>query len=206
MRNISPELAAELSSTHVSPVLLAELDFDSGPLRLWSGYGTFEWNGKVFTGSGDLIGISPIEETQEIEARGLVCTLNGISTTMISLGLNERIRGRKFRLYLGVVGSTSYVATEDEPGRIELEDGSGYVRLENELAGEPYRVYTGLMDTMEYTDNGDTADVRLSVENILLSAGRPKVLRYTMIDQQRRFPNDKGLEFINQLQDVEIVW
>lgn len=205
MRDISAEMIAEFSGPSVSPVLMAEMFFDSQTIGMWTGLGTLTWGEKSFFGGGNLIGLSPIEESQGTEAKGVVVSLNGISPTLISLALAERCRGRKFNLYLGSVITTRYVATEDEPGRVLTEDG-GYVLLENNLVDSPLRMFSGLMDVMEITDNGNTANIRLSVENALIIGQRNKVARYTMEDQRKRFPSDRGLDFINQLQDKEIVW
>lgn len=206
MRTLTPAIIDEFTSKRVNPVYLAELFFDSGVLRLWSGYGTLEFNGETFFGGGNLIGISQVDETQQLEAKGIVCTLNGIPTNLIALALGERSRGRRFTLYMGAATTKRYIATEDDPGRIELEDGSGYILLENQLINDPFRVFSGLMDVIEITDSGDTSNLRLSVENILITGRRSKIRRYTSEDQKRFYPNDKGLDFINQLQDKEIVW
>lgn len=206
MRNLSPEMAAEFSGESTDPVLMGELEFDSGTLRMWTGLGSLFWGEKEFLGGGNFIGISPIEETQDTIAKGLVVSLNGIATTNIALALAERPRGRPFRLYLGVVSSRRYISTEDGHGRVELEDGSGYVLLENNLVDSPYRIFSGLMDVIESSDNGETATLRLSVENILIVGQRTKLYRYTDLDQKKTYPNDKGLELINQLQDKELVW
>lgn len=199
-------MAAEFSSESTDPVLMAEMEFDSGTLRMWTGLGSLFWGDKEFFGGGNFIGVSAIEETQDTQAKGIVCTLNGVSPNNIALSLAERPRGRPFRLYLGVATSRRYIATEDGDGRVELEDGSGYVLLENNLVDSPYRIFSGLMDTIESTDTGDTATLRLSVENILIVGQRAKISRYTDNDQKKRFPSDKGLELINQLQDKELVW
>lgn len=206
MRNLTPQMASEVESKNLTPVILAEAIFDNDPLRMWTGYGSLFWGDKEFFGGGNFIGISPIDETQDTVAKGIVASLNGIPSTLVSLALSERCRGRPFRLYLGIVDTRRYVATEDDPGRVELEDGSGYVLLENQFVDSPYRIFSGLMDTMEFSDNGDTADIRLSVENILITGQRTKIRRYTSEDQKKYYPNDKGLDFINQLQDKEIVW
>lgn len=204
-RNMSPDMIAEFSSPSVSPVLMGEAYFDSATLRMWSGYGTLEWNGEDFLGGGNFIGVSPIEETQELQAKGIVVTLSGIPSTLIAAALVERSRGRPFRLYLASVQTRRYVATENEPG-IVLTEGGGGVLLENQLIDTPLRIFSGIMDTMEFTDNGEEATIRLSVENILIVGQRAKLQRYTDEDQRKRFPEDAGLSFINQLQDKEIVW
>lgn len=206
MRNLSPDMAAEFSGESTDPVLMGELEFDSGTLRMWTGLGSLFWGNKEFLGGGNFIGISPIEETQDTIAKGLVVSLNGVASTNIALALAERPRGRPFRLYLGVVSTRRYISTEDGDGRVELEDGSGYVLLENNLFNSPYRIFSGLMDVIESSDNGETATLRLSVENILIVGQRTKLYRYTDLDQKKTYPNDKGLELINQLQDKELVW
>lgn len=199
-------MIAEYSSGSVNPVLMAEMFFDSGTLRMWTGYGTLTYNGEEYFGGGNFIGISSIEETQDLEAKGIVATLNGIPTSLIAIALGERSRGRQFRLYLASVTTRRYVATESQPGAIELEGGDGYILLENQLVDAPYRIFSGLMDVMEITDNGEDSNIRLSVENALIIGRRAKIRRYTSEDQKKRFPTDKGLDFINQLQDKEIVW
>lgn len=206
MRNLTPDMASGLSDKNVSLVVMAELFFQSATLRMWTGLGTLNWRDEDYFGGGNFIGISPIEETQDSVAKGLVASLSGIPSTLISLALTERFRGRPFRLYLAIVDSRSYVATEDAPGRVELEDGTGFVLLENNFVNSPYRIFSGLMDTMEFTDNGSTADIRLSVENILITGQRTKLSRYTQEDQRKTYPSDKGFDLINQLQDKELVW
>lgn len=204
MRNLSPDMAAEFSSTSVSPVIMAELFFDNDTLRMWTGIGELEWGEKTFLGGGNFIGISPIEETQDTQAKGIVASLSGIPSTTIAASLLHKSRGRPFRLYLAAVDTKQSVATEDDD--IVLTEDGGRVLLENNLIDAPYRIFSGIMDTIEFTDNGEDANIRLSVENSLIIGQRAKLMRYTSEDQKKRFPNDTGLDLINQLQDKEIVW
>jgi hypothetical protein len=207
MRNVSTQMADEFSGAVVQPVFLLEALFDSGPLRLWTGVGDLEFNGNTYTGAGNFLGLSAIEETQDLQAKGLVVSLTGVPLSLVSLALSEgsKIRGRPFRSYLGAFDTRRKIGLEDETGAILQEDG-GYILLESQLVDTPYRWFSGLMDTMEFTVNGSTCDIRLSVENILIYGQKPKIYRYTDEEQKRRYPGDRGLEFINQLQDKEIVW
>lgn len=204
MRNLTADMISELSGQSVEPAMLMEADFDQETLRMWTGVGTLEWQGNEFFGGGNFLGISPIEETQDLEAKGIAVTLSGIPSNLIATSLLYRPRGRPFRLYLAVVSTTRIVATEDD-GDVLTEDG-GRILLENQFINDPYRIFSGLMDVMEFTDTGDTATIRLSVESSLIQGQRAKIRRYTSEDQKKRFPNDKGFDLINQLQDKEIVW
>lgn len=206
MRDITTDLAQEFEGQSVTPIILAELVFDSATVRVWSGLGTIQWQGEQFTGLGGLIDVSPLEETQKLEARGISCTLSGVPSTNIAMALTERCRGRPFRMWLGALpAGGQYVELEDGTGVVLTEDG-GRVLLENQLIDEPLRIFTGLMDVMEFQDDGTTASIRLAVENAMIIGERAKMGRYTAEDQKKRFPDDRGLEFINQLQDKEIVW
>lgn len=206
MRDITTDLAQEFEGQSVTPIILAELEFDSATVRVWSGLGTIQWQGEQFTGLGGLIDVSPLEETQNLEARGISCTLSGVPSTNIAMALTERCRGRPFRMWLGALpAGGQYIELEDESGVVLTEDGDR-VLLESQLIDDPLRIFTGLMDVMEFQDDGTTASIRLAVENAMIIGERAKMGRYTAEDQKKRFPDDRGLEFINQLQDKEIVW
>lgn len=205
MRNLSPELASELVQPVMQPVFLAELEFDSQTVRLWTGYGNLLWKGEIYTGLGNMIGISEVSETQDIEAKGIVAYLTGIPSTNVALALLENCRGRPFRLYLGMFGDQGSILTEDDPGYVLNETG-GKIFLENNFIVPPYRWFSGLMDFMEISMTGETHTISLSVENALIIARRSKVARYTDEDQRRRFTGDLGLQYINVLQDKEVVW
>lgn len=208
--NITQQMVDEYASGHVKPIILAELYFDSGTIYVFSGLGTLDFNGNTYLGGGKFIGCSAPKETQDTQANGIVCSLNGVDSSLIATSLQEKSRGRPFRLYLGAISTTQYLITEDtvdpdNPYYVLTEDGYK-ILLENQLVDAPYRIFSGLMDVMEFTDDGVQGDIKLAVENILIIGQRAKIGRYTNEDQTRRFPNDKGLSLINQLMDKSIVW
>lgn len=232
MRDLPVGMGEHYAGRHVTPILLAELYFASGTVYMWSGVGTINYGGNDYMGGGKFIGISEIEETQNIEAKGIVVSLNGIPADLIALALADgQTRGRPFRLYisyqsqdyiiaesLGIIaenGDIIIAENEDilvaENGEadsgdiITAENGSHIITEEGNVTS-PYRIFSGIMDVPEYSTNGSTADIRLSVESCLIIGQRAKESRYTNEDQRKKFPNDRGLEFINQLQDKEVVW
>jgi len=214
-RDLTAELATEFEASSIIPILIVEFEFDSETLRMWSGYGTLTWNGNDYIGAGNLATISTLQESQNLEAKGIVFTLSGIPETMISLAFNERTRGRPCRLWLGAIDTTG------DAGDLELGGGGGGFLLlagggrlklhggtviPNTLINDPYRCFTGLMDVMEISDDGENALIRLSVESSLLTGQRAKIQRYTSEDQKNVYDADKGLDLINQLIDKEVVW
>lgn len=205
MRNLPDEIASEFSGNYVYPIIMIEMFFDEATLRMFTGYGMMEFGGEDYYGMGNFIGISPIEETQETSARGVTVSLNGIPSSLISVVLTSRSRGRQFRMYLSYINTKQSVAVEDGSGVVLTESGDR-VLLENQVVGNPYRIFSGIMDVIEFDDAGQEAFIRMSVENALIIGQRPKLRRYTKEDQRKIFPSDKGLDLINSLQDKEVVW
>lgn len=206
MRNLTPEMAAEFSGKSVFPILLADLGFDSGTLYMWTGVGDLSYNGNTYLGGGNLIGLSTVGETQELEAKGIVATLNGIPQSLIATALLERTRGRPFNMYLAAIASSHLVLTEDGSTVLVENSQPGAVITETDFVSSPYPMFSGMMDYMELDDKVEDATIALSVENALIIARRSKVKRYTSEEQKRTYPDDLGLDLINQLQDKEVVW
>jgi len=181
-RNITTAFNNILESDNLSPFLAVDLAFDGGNFVAWTGYGNITFFGTTFVGSGDFLNVSQISETADIQANGINITLSGIPSDLISSALNETYQGRPAKLYLGLL------------------DANGAV------VSDPYLVFSGRMDTMGIEDSGDTANIGLTAESRLIDLERSRERRYTSEDQKIDYPNDKGLEFIADLQDKEIVW
>lgn len=181
-RDLDTDLKDEIVKPRLSPIFLAEFFFDGGTLRFWNGVGDLDWSGEIFNGSGNLLKITELQETSSTQAQGLNFILNGLPTTLLSLALNENYTGRTCNLYFSCL---------DEAGA---------------LVGEPYQIFSGLMDVMQIDDAAETASITLSAENRLIELRKSKVSRYTPEDQKRLYPDDLGLDFVPSIQDKELIW
>jgi len=133
---------------------------------------------KIYSGVGDLLNISSIEKTTEIEAKGASITLSGIPSTILSVALTEPYQGRECRIYFGVISSpTDYI-----------------------------EIFSGELDQMTIVEEGSTCTISVTAENVLIKLERPVVRRFTDQDQKSRYPSDKGLEFVASLQNKELFW
>lgn len=214
MRDLTAGMATEFEAANSRPLIIAELEFDSETLRMWNGIGTLTWNGNDYLGGGNLVAVSPMEETQNLEAKGVICTLSGIPTTLLALSLLERTRGRPFRMWLAMVDTAPVAgALLLQTGDFLLLQSGDKLLLQataapvtNALIADPYRIFTGMMDVMEVSDDGSTGLIRLSVESSMILGRRAKISRYTAEDQKKLYTSDVGLDFINQLMDKEVVW
>ena len=166
---------------HVRPVILVELDASSGMARFSTGDRTVVYAGNSFLGAGNLGKIAPFGEPTDLSVEGVAIELSGLPNNYIDMAMAENVQGRAARLWLGFFDDAYALITD------------------------PVLIFRGRMDTMDIK-LGETATVVVRVENRLADWDRPRVRRYTHADQTARFPNDKGLEFVSQTVEREILW
>ena len=105
-RDITTAFKNSIEGSLVKPIVGIELEFSDGTLRFWNGYGnltmTAGGSSKVFTGAGDMLGVSEIEESSTLSMSGVTLTLAGIKTSIISTALGANYTNRKGAIYLGL--------------------------------------------------------------------------------------------------------
>jgi hypothetical protein len=201
-RDISTAVQGNLEDDVVYPFFAIELEFDSGPLRLWTGVGTLVFEGVSYTGTGNLLDVSSIEETTEIAVRGATITLSGMPSEVISLALQSPYQGRVCKIYFGMFSKGSL--QKEDGAYILLEDG-GKIQLELQETGLT-QIFSGYMDEMNIDEGPDSGTIELKVENKLIDLERARTRRYTSEYQKSVYPGDLGLDFVESLQDKKVVW
>jgi len=166
----------------VRPIILVQCAFDSGNLNLWNGVGNLTVSSVDYVGAGTLLAIGEIAETSELQANGITVTLSGITDPLLAKARDEDYQGRELKVLLGAMDAS------------------------NGVISTPVNVFSGFMDTMVINDSSETATIQIAVENRLIGFERTRVRRYTAEDQLIDFPNDKGLEFVADMAEKEIVW
>ena len=185
-RNITNAFKTAIGSQVVKPIIAIELDFSDGILRFWNGYGnltmTAGGSSKTFTGTGDLLGITPISESTTLQMSGVTISVSGIKGSLISTALSAQYTNRNGSIYLGLFDTSQNVVSD------------------------VYTIFQGKMDVLNISEQGTTSTITLNIESRLISFDLPIDRKYTLEDQQVDFPNDVGFEFIPDLQDKEITW
>lgn len=172
---------AKLSKGTLYPVLLAEIDWPGGMVRVWTGYGSLSWNSQTWLGTGDLGSVSAVQESSDGTANGLTLTLNGIKAANIVEILSNSVQGKSAKLYFGLLAS---------PGVWDIE---------------PYCVFDGFIDFPRIEDTGDRATIHLQLEKEFIDQ-RAQSRRSTDQDQKIDYPNDKGFEYVAGLANKTILW
>ena len=179
-RTIPSVVLNALDDDVISPFFAVELLFDSpNEIRLWTGVGDLILR-RVILGqdAGNLLDISSVEEAADLAVRGATITLSGMTSEVVSLALQEPYQGRVCNIYFGVTSDTTALT----------------------------QTFSGYMDQMNIQENPDTATIELTVENKLIDLERPRIARYTSAYQKSVYPGDLGMDFIEDLQDKEIIW
>jgi hypothetical protein len=204
-RDIGAGILSALSATEVQPFFGVQLFFDSGNLYFWTGLGNLTTGGITYVGTGQFLSISDLEETAEISAKGAAISLSGIPSNLISLALTEPYQGRKCKIMFGAIDANRVYLQQEDGSYILREDGGRIDITEGDVT-PVVELFTGYVDQMTISEQPETSTIAIAVESRLIDLERVRVFRYTDQNQKSRFPNDKGLEFVEDLQDKQFNW
>lgn len=187
-RSLSTALIDQTTAPHVISVLLACLDFVSGPMLvntglnsiMWTTGGNTAWRGE-YLGLGMLGQISAIEEGTSAQAFGTNFTLSGIPQDLVSSALNQDFAAQRAWVWLAFLD----------------EDYT--------IIDTPVMLFSGRMDTMPVA-LGDTATITVTAESRLADLGRTRARRFNHPDQIAHYPDDNGLIFAASMVDKEMPW
>jgi len=182
-RVVPSALLTALSNNEIEPFYAVDLNFDTSPLYLWTGYGDKTIGGTTYTGTGNLLNIEGLEEASDLSARGTKLSLTGLDSGILTYALTEHYQGRLVKIHWGVKGVSDTV-----------------------------EVFSGYMDTMTITDEADSSTIELTVESRLITLERPANRRYTSESHKsvRVSKNLSGtdtfFDWVAPLQDKSIAW
>lgn len=181
-RNLSVGMAAEVIKAVVRPALLFDATLADGSLvYYWTGIGDLSWNAHNYVGTGYLIGLSPVDESDDVKAQSVSVLVNGVPSSMVSLFLASLGNGKQ-----GIV-------------RLAMLDSS------NAIIADPKIMFRGRLDGAQIDEKNINAPVgTLTYEHELVDLERPREWRYTDEAQKKLYSGDRGLERIAALQDIQI--
>ena len=164
-----------LTQPEVEPFYAVEIDLDSGPLRLWTGYGDRTIDGNTYTGGGNLVAISGLEEVADLSAKNITLALSGMPSEIISLALQEPYQRRKVRVLWGVRGVSDFV-----------------------------EVFSGSLNQMVIEDGPESGTISVTVDSKLVELERASNRRYTAENHKARHEFDTFFNYVAKLQDKNV--
>lgn len=181
-RDLTESYQNEIEGLSLNPAIFVQFQFLDGNLNLWSGYTDIIFNSEIFVGSGNVLAVDRIEETQEFKANSVSFSLNGLNSALIASSLTANYQGRTAIMWFAVMDNN------------------------RNIIATPYQLFKGRMDIISFSDNGDTADFNIKCESNIIDIRKVRERRYTPEDQKIDYPDDAGLDFIPKIQDIEIAW
>jgi hypothetical protein len=204
-RELPATLAQAVESPTVDIFFAVELFFDTSTLRFWSGLGEITLEGETYVGSGQMIQISSVDESLEISAKGATLTLSGLPSDLLSLAIQEPYQGRKCKIYFGLKDNKSQFLTQEGGDYILSETGS-FIDISTSEESVMAEIFSGYLDQMNIDEGPDVSTISVYVESRLIDLKRPRIRRYTSESQKSRFPNDRGFDFVEDLQMKKFTW
>lgn len=208
-RGLSVDLINALQSDVFRPIVLVEMQFASGTIRTSSSYRTLSWGGYDWLGTGLVLSLTEVNDTQEMQANSVSLQLTGVPLDTLAIALDDaEYKGRACKIYVGGLGKDNPLYTIGGEPITDIAGNQLYLIGTTDQYNiiDAFPVFSGLMDNAVIEDSGTTATISLSVESRLAGFLRTRESRYTDQDQKRRYPADRGFEYVAGLQGKDTEW
>jgi hypothetical protein len=180
-RDLPTGFAGETTADTFRPAVLVQLDWPGGSIYVWTGYGTISWDGHDFIGTGELGTISPVQESSDLRANGVVLELSGIPTALVTEALANDAQGQPGKVWIAALAANGT------------------------FAADPYLIFDGVIDTTPIRIGPETSTIAVQLEKELIDR-RTKERRYTHEDQQIEYAGDMFFEYVAGLAVKEFSW
>jgi hypothetical protein len=207
-RDVPTGLVNLLENEVVYPFFAIKLNFDEAPIYLWTGVGTLNLDGVDYLGMGNILSMTDVDEGTDMSVRSATLVLQGVSAELIALALTTPYQGRFCTIYFGAIngfGPAGSLLTEETSVKSFLLQENGF---KIDLEGDVFytNVFEGYMDTMDIDENITAPTISLTIVNKLVDLERARVARFTSAYQKSKYPQDKGLDYVESIQEQELIW
>lgn len=180
-RTINASTLTALNADNLRYIYMVDIQLDGGDLSFNTSLANFTYDSKVFVGRGNLGQVSSIKESSNLDPDKCLITLSGIDTVLLAALLAENYVNRPAYVYIALLDES------------------------NQIIGEPFMHFPGVVGALAVS-YGSEAVINIELNDSLVLWARAKIKRYTNQQQQSKYPGDKGLEFVEQITDKEIIW
>ena len=181
MRLIDPDLVTGLNDDVIVPVILFSLD-TTPPIRLHSSIGEIEYDGNTYLGVGHFGGIDRVNESQFLQPERITLTLAGFPLQEGQVLGDIEYKNKRVQL-------TLLLYNKDTLQRIDAA----------------INLFAGEADVLS-VEYGDTVSYALTVSNELVAWKEGSNQVWSDRFQKYLYPDDRGFEYLTELEEKEIVW
>ena len=181
MRVLSAAAIAALSAPEVRFVQLVLMGFAT-PIGLSTSNMDFDYGGITYVGAAGLGTLSQVDDSPG-EIKGMQFELAGVRSEYISLALDDA----------AVVQGTPVTI------RTALLDANC------QIVDAPID-WTGTLDTMTITEDGETCTIQVTAESSAVDLLRGFALTYSDSDQRALHPGDLAFQYVASQANTPVVW
>lgn len=178
MAVLSAGQQTELEKPVTRVVYFVELQLSTGTQRISTFNQPITWGGYTWSGFGQLVNISQVQEEEGSEAKGINLTIVAAESSWLALAIGpvEEYRGRAIKLYMCPLDNSF------------------------KLVGTPVQVWRGTMDmvVISVDENGE-GGVNIKCETSAFSLKRRPVFRINAAQQKQKYPTDTGFDYLTSL-------
>jgi hypothetical protein len=186
-RTLTAGVVTETEAEEYTSAGFVLLDFDTDPVYVWTGTRSITTtlpteSSHTYLGIGTLGSIDGISESADRSVNGVKMTLSGIGNDLLANALGQNYQGRTAKIWI-----VYFDANED-------------------IVPDPLLLFGGQMDVMSLIDGDSEGAITLSCESRDAALKRTSESLLTAEEQKRVYPNDKGLDFVQELQGKPLTW
>lgn len=178
MAVLSAGQQTELEKPVTRVVYFVELQLSTGTQRISTFNQPITWGGYTWSGFGQLVNISQVQEEEGSEAKGIDLTIVAAESSWLALAIGpvEEYRGLPIKLYMCPLDNSF------------------------QLIGTPVQVWRGTMDmvVISVDENGE-GGVNIKCETSAFSLKRRPVFRINAAQQKQKYPTDTGFDYLTDL-------
>jgi len=183
-RDLSASAKTAIDANEVNYHLLISAEWPAQTVRIWNGYGTLDYLGNTYQGTGDFIKFEFPSEDIDAIAQGATAYLmidsDAINGGVFDADLSQPYQGGRVEAFIGF----------KQAGTID------YIPL-----------FAGILDSDAISDDGKIVTLTLKAENRLADLLRKRVYRYNSQSQRDLTgADDKFFDFVESQQTKELTW
>lgn len=185
---LSATIAALLAGRTVRCAHLVEFCFASGPRRVWNGNYKINTGGHDWFGNKKLVAVEGLEHDGDGQSAEIRATVSGTDTRFLALAVSANKAeyiGKHMKVYHQFFDADRTLLDDPQARASAIIDG--------------IEVSRGPMDP-----NGTRRTITITAQNIFYGRSSPPASLFSHVDQQLRFPGDRGLAYISRLQFTNI--
>lgn len=175
----SAELIAAIRSGDAARHLLLFLDHPDGDVYAWDGIGNLSYGGHTYYGVYGLSEISGVGESTDIQNHDVTITLNAVPLEAIR-DSNPNVRNKTATIR------------------------AIWMREDRTLLSDTLVLFSGKADYIVSSITEDTAKLQLTLRSPFADFSQAPNRFYTHRDQQRLYPSDTGLQYMQDMENNTI--